>query len=214
MQQPMQQLQSAQTQMAELALVAAQARADAADAKAMNTVLQAQVQDLKAAVMVFAAKSSIALSTPDTILHSAGRDVTVTAGQDTSVSVLRRFLVTAGEAISLLANTLGIKLFAAKGPVDIQAQNDAMALAALKDLTLTSLQGKLILTAKDEVWLGAGSSYIKITATGIECASPGDIVEKCAQWDRRDPDSQLLKSTLPWTSQLPDEIQHGAKFSG
>jgi type VI secretion system secreted protein VgrG len=214
MQQPMQQLQSAQTQMAELALVAAQARADAADAKAMNTVLQAQVQDLKAAVMVFAAKSSIALSTPDTILHSAGRDVTVTAGQDTSVSVLRRFLVTAGEAISLLANTLGIKLFAAKGPVDIQAQNDAMALAALKDLTLTSLQGKLILTAKDEVWLGAGGSYIKITATGIECASPGDIVEKCAQWDRRDPDSQLLKSTLPWTSQLPDEIQHGAKFSG
>jgi len=107
----------------------------------------------------------------------------INAGGSADIGILKKFTVVAGEAISLFAQKLGIKLFAAQGKMEIQAQNDEMSLAAFKDLTITSTNGKLVLAAENEIWIGAGGSYIKITPNGIENGTPGDIVEKCASWD-------------------------------
>jgi type VI secretion system secreted protein VgrG len=92
---------------------------------------------------------------------------------------------------------LGIKLFAAKGKVAIQAQSDEMALAALKDVTITSSEGRLVLSAAKEVWIGAGGSYIKIDANRIENGTPGDIVEKCASWNKPSAASAQFSPALP-----------------
>ncbi|QAU24622.1 type VI secretion system tip protein VgrG [Dyella sp. M7H15-1] len=214
MQEAMRQLQSAHAQMESLAQVTRDAQAEASDVKAMNEVLQTQLKELQQAVMVLSARSSIAFTTPDTIQHSAGKNLTFTAGESADVGVLRKFRVAAGELISLFAQKMGLSLIASRGKVAIQAQNDAMALSALKDVTVTSTNGKLILSAKKEVWIGAGGSYIRLDATRIESGTPGDILEKCAAWERRTPDSQIRKDTLPWTSELPDLRRHGSKFSG
>ncbi|RZT36754.1 type VI secretion system Vgr family protein [Cupriavidus agavae] len=196
MQEAMAQLGAAQTRMEQLANAASAAKADAADAKAMNRVLQDQIKDLQQAVMVLSANASIALATPESIQHCAGGNLTLSAGDSADVGVLRKFTVAAGEAISLFAQRLGIKLFANQGKVDIQAQNDAMNLAALKDLTITSTDGKLVLSAKDEVWIGAGGSYIKINGSRIENATSGDILERCASWDKASPGSQRVTASL------------------
>ena len=196
MQEAMAQLSAAKTLMEQLANAASEAKADAADAKVLNAVLQEQIKDLQQAVMVLNANASIALSTPESIQHSAGRNLTLTAGENADVGVLRKFTVAAGEAISLFAQRMGVKLFANQGKVDIQAQNDAMNLAALKDLTVTSTNGKLILSAKEEVWIGAGGSYIKINGSRIENATSGDILEKCASWDKVPAGSQSVSSSL------------------
>lgn len=214
MQETLRQLEAAHTQMAALADVARQAQAEAADAKAMNDVLQSQFKDLQQAVMVLSARSSIAVTTPDSIQHSAGRNLTFTAGEDADMGVMGKLRAAAGEMISLFAQKMGIQIIANRGKVAIQAQNDAMALSALKDLSIASVDGKLILSAKNEVWIGAAGSYIRINSTRIESGTPGDILEKGAAWQKRAPGSEIVKDTLPWTSDPPDLKRHGSKFSG
>jgi type VI secretion system secreted protein VgrG len=80
-------------------------------------------------------------------------------------------------------------LIAAKGRVEIQAQSDQMALAALKDITISSSDGKIIIEAAREVWIGAGGSYIRIDGSGIINGTPGAILEMCATWGKSGADS-------------------------
>ncbi|MFL9967093.1 DUF2345 domain-containing protein, partial [Paraburkholderia sediminicola] len=87
--------------------------------------------------------------------------------------------------------------------VEIQAQSDGMALAALKDLTITSTDGRIILNAAKEIWIGAGGSYIQINGSGITNGSPGSILEKGASWDVPGPASMELP--LP---PLPTVYEH------
>ncbi|RDS80890.1 DUF2345 domain-containing protein, partial [Dyella monticola] len=214
MQEALQQLEVAHKQTETLAEAAKSAQADAADAKAMNDVLQKQLKHLQQAVMVLSAQSSIALTSPETIQHSAGRNLTVTAGENADMGVLRKFTVAAGEKISLFAQKLGMKLIAGQGKVEIQAQGDEMTLAALKDLTITSTNGRLVLSAAKEIWIGAGGSYIRINGNRIENVTPGDILEKCAFWDTVEPASDTM--TLPQFSRttckscLIDAMRQGA----
>jgi type VI secretion system secreted protein VgrG len=105
-------------------------------------------------------------------------------------------------------------MFAARGKIRIQAQSDELDISALKDITITSTDGKLVLSAKKEVWIGAGGSYLRITPCNITNATPGDYIEKAASWQKDPPDSQLKKEFLPYTTDLPDTGAHGSRFSG
>ncbi|MFL9927185.1 DUF2345 domain-containing protein, partial [Herbaspirillum lusitanum] len=84
-----------------------------------------------------------------------------------------------------------------KGKVELQAQNDAMELTALKDIQIASVDGKLVLSSTKEVWIGAGGSYIRITASGIENVTLGEIYERCAYWDKVAPAAQQISSVVP-----------------
>nr|WP_236577943.1 DUF2345 domain-containing protein [Burkholderia glumae] len=137
------------------------------------------------------------LSTQDSLQATASQHVNVVSGQSTHVAAGKSFLVSAMEKLSLFVQNAGMKLFAAKGKVEIQAQSDAMALSALKDLTITSTSGRLVLSADKEIWIGAGGSYIKITPDLIENGTTGQILEKCASWDKPGAASMRLPAELP-----------------
>ncbi|MFB9127039.1 type VI secretion system Vgr family protein [Paraburkholderia dipogonis] len=148
--------------------------------------------------VVLASAAGIATTTADSVHMASVNDHAITAGRDVSVSSGRSLFASVRGAISLFAYQLGLKLIAAKGKVDIQAQSDQMALASLKDLTITSTDGKIIISASKEIWIGAGGSYIHIKGTGIINGSPGAILEKGALWDVPGPDSKRMPSpTLP-----------------
>jgi type VI secretion system secreted protein VgrG len=89
----------------------------------------------------------------------------------------------------------------------VQAQSDQMALAALKDITISSTDGRIVITASKEVWIGAGGSYIQINGNEIVNGSPGPILEKGASWDVPGPDSRRMP--LP---DLPGEKSFSAQF--
>lgn len=172
------------------------ARAEAADAKQMQEVLQNQMKDIQQAVMLLSAKSSIALVTPDTILHSAGTNLTMTAGASADIGVLRKFTVAAGEAISLFAQKMGMKLFASKGKIQIQAQSDEMELTSQQNMTITSSDGHVILRASKSITLtDGGGAYVKLENGNVTIASPNKVSIKMAnfQWDG--PDS--IQGKLP-----------------
>jgi type VI secretion system secreted protein VgrG len=145
--------------------------------------------------LLLASSAGIATSAADGTHMASANDHAVTAGRDVSVSSGRSLLASVRGAISMFAYALGMKLIAAKGRIDIQAQSDELALAALKDITIGSTDGKIVLTAAKEVWIGAGGSYIQISAGGIVNGSPGPILEKTPHWGK--PDASSMRAPLP-----------------
>ncbi|ASL42258.1 hypothetical protein bAD24_I02120 [Burkholderia sp. AD24] len=190
-------LEQALEQMETLADAALAAQAIAAECAKQKTLLHDKLTDLKQAVVLLAAPAGMGLVCGSHLQMSAGQNLIATASGNVDIGAVKRFTASAGDAVSLFAQRLGMKLFAAKGKVDIQAQSDAMNLAALKDISITSTDGKLILSAGKEVWIGAGGSYIRITPQGIENGTPGDILEKCAAWDKQGANSMRIKPGFP-----------------
>ena len=204
------QLEAALAQMQALADSARVAQAQVAEVEKQREFLEQRLDQLQQAVLLASAPAGVALTSGHHLQLAAQGNLTATASGSADIGVLRKFTVAAGEAISLFAQKLGVKLIAAKGKVEIQAQSDEMALAALKDVTITSTEGKLVLSAAKEVWIGAGGSYIRITPERIENGTPGDILEKCAFWGKPGPASMRLHP--PGFAQIPDTMQFSQKF--
>ncbi len=136
------QLQQAQALTEALRGAAETAKAELADLQQQKTLLSNTLTELRKSALLLSAPEGIAQTTAKSLQFSAGDNVMATSGKNTDFSVLKKFTVAAGEAVSLFAQKLGIKLFASQGRVDIQAQGDAMGLEALKDITVSSHEGK------------------------------------------------------------------------
>ncbi|MET6594734.1 type VI secretion system tip protein VgrG [Citrobacter portucalensis] len=149
--------------------------ADSDTAKALNTALN----NLTQPGIVLNAPEHISISSPKSVRLSSGSEsVGLVAGGNTDISVMKKFTAVAGEAISLLALKLGIRLFAAKGKVEIQAQDDGIDTVAKKDITITSVEGKVLVTAADELVLNCGGAYIKLSGGNVEIGCPRNILLK------------------------------------
>ncbi|MNE26717.1 hypothetical protein D3C80_1200950 [compost metagenome] len=168
------QLNNALELVASLAHSASVSQALAADVQSQQA-LQKTLAGLADAGLVASAPAGMALLSPQNLQLSTGKTLTATAGDSTDFSVFKRFSVAAGEAISLFAQRMGLKLFAAHGPVDIQAQRDAMTLRADKALNLESVNGEIVLNAQQGITLVSRGAYIKIKDGSIEIGAPGEL---------------------------------------
>ncbi|CNK41252.1 Rhs element Vgr protein [Yersinia enterocolitica] len=178
------QLQQAQSLAESLSSAAETAKAELADLQTQKALLSEALNELKKSVLLMSAPEGIAQVTPKTLQLSAGENITATSGGNTDFSIMKKLTVAAGERISLYAQKLGIKLFASKGKVEIQAQGDEMTLDALKDIRISSSEGKIIISAKKEIILTSGGGYIRIADGTVECAAPDKIIERGAVWQK------------------------------
>lgn len=177
-----QQLDDALNLVSHLRDAAEVAKAELADLKAQQTLLTQSINELQQAAILLSAPAGIALTSPKTVQANSGENITLTANKQADISVGQKITLAAGKAISLFAQTTGIKAFAAKGKVEIQAQSDEMHLTSLKDLTVTSTGGKTIVAAKDELLLTCGGAYIRLKGGQIEYGSPGNQTVKATNW--------------------------------
>ena len=153
--------------------------------------------------------ANVHVAATDSAHIMAGDHVAMTAGGNVSIAGAKSFFASVLGMVSLFAQQAGIRLIAGKGKVEMQAQNDEMALQSFKDFAVTSTNGKVVITAAKEIWIGAGGSYIQITASGITNGTPGTILEKGATWSKQGADSQ--RQVLPGPiGNTPDflEISH------
>lgn len=178
------QLRQALSQAEALSSAVETARAELADIQTQKALLEQALTDLKHSALLLSAPAGIAQSTPKSVHLSAGENVISTSGRHTDFSALKKFTVAAGETISLFAQKLGIKMFASKGKVEIQAQSDEMTLDALKDIRISSSEGKLVISAKQEIILTSGGGYIRIAEGAVECAAPDKIIQRAAVWQK------------------------------
>ncbi|WP_244814029.1 type VI secretion system Vgr family protein [Caballeronia sp. Lep1P3] len=174
----MTQLQTAHARMTSLSQAVSKAKAVVADCEAQQALLETQIKDLQQAVLLASAPHGVALTSGEHMQLSAGGHLFTTTGGNADAAIGGNFTVAAGNAVSLFANAQGIKAVAAAGTIDVQAQGDALNLAALKGVSLSSTNDAITLTAKTELMLYCGGSYIKLTNTGVEIGSPSDVMLK------------------------------------
>lgn len=172
------QLQEALSLVEALHSAAEVAKSELADLQTQKTLLSETLTELKKSALLLSAPAGIAQVTPKSLQLSSGENLISTSGKNTDFSVFKKFTVAAGEAVSLFAQKLGIKIFASKGKVEIQAQSDEMLLDACKDLRISSSDGKILISAKNEIILTSGGGYIRIGGGTVECAAPDKIIER------------------------------------
>jgi len=160
------------TAIAQSAKVSGSMDADVASQQQLKGILN----KLSQAGLLISAPAGIAAVTPKNIQLSAGHSLTATAGENVDLSIFKRFTIAAGEAISLFAQKMGMKIFAAKGMIDIQAQTDALRLQSDKAMNISSVNGEIILNASQGITLTSkGGAYIKLKDGSIEIGAPGKL---------------------------------------
>lgn len=140
--------------------------------------LQTTIDDLSASGLALYGAEGIAHLTPKSQQISAGENVIVTSGQDVAVSAFKKFTLAAGNMLSLFAQKLGIKLIAASGRVQIQAQDDEIELTSMKNMFITSVEGKIVIHARKELLLMSGGAGVRIRDGVVEIIAPNQIVHK------------------------------------
>jgi type VI secretion system secreted protein VgrG len=134
------------------------------------------LNQLKEAGLLLSAPAGIGATTPKNIQLAAGHTLTATAGENADMTIFKRLTVAAGEAISLFAQKMGMKIIAARGKVDIQAQSDAMRLQSDQQMAMNSINGDIVLNAAQGITLTSkGGAYIKIKDGAVEIGAPGKI---------------------------------------
>lgn len=110
-----------------------------------------------------------------------------------NATALRNVAVAAGEVLSLFAHRLGIRMFAARGKVQIQAQSDAMELVAQKNVQITSADGTATVNAANGVVLsGGGTAYIKVHSDHVEIGGAGSLILKVPDISKQGPGALSL----------------------
>ncbi|BBH12435.1 type VI secretion system Vgr family protein [Chromobacterium haemolyticum] len=168
-------LDSALSNMQTLADMAAQARALAADIEQQRQLMADRLSELQKSTLLAHAPDGIGLSSGQHLQLAAGGNLIATAGGHADIGAIKRFTVAAGEALSLFAHRLGAKLIAAQGKVEIQAQHDAIELAALKQIRIISSGDEIIIAANKKLTLQCGGSYLTLDSCKVEAGTRGDI---------------------------------------
>ena len=190
-------LAEAREQMSAISEDAQTATANPADLQAQIRLLEQQLTDLKKSVLLMSAPDGIALTSGEHLQVSAGQNLIATAGKNTDISVVKNLFVGVGNALSVFVRKLGIKLIANQGPVKIQAQNDLMALIARGELSFTSTEDEIQITAAKSITLNAGGSYITLDGGKIELATVGDYNTRAGRYVRKDAASDLITIATP-----------------
>jgi len=165
---------------------------------------------LKQAVLLMHAPQGAALTSGEHLQLSAGQNLIATAGHNADISVAKKLFIGVGQALSVFVRRLGIRLIANQGAVQLQAQNDGMALLAKNGLTLTSTEDEIVITAKKRITLNGGGSYIRIDEDGIESATAGDYVTRAGYYGRKTKAS--IKPTMPVFPTL-EPGEHSLRFA-
>lgn len=170
-----QQLEAAQSRMRSLTDAVAKARATVAACEAQQALLESQVRDLEAAVLLASAPHGVAVTSGEHMQLAAGGHLFTTTGGNADAAIGGNYTVAAGNAVSLFANTQGMKLYAGAGKVDVQAQADALELTALKGVTIASTSDAVTLNAHKALVLMCGGAYIKLEGGMVEIGSAAEI---------------------------------------
>ncbi|KVP76534.1 type VI secretion protein [Burkholderia ubonensis] len=134
----------------------------------------------KEPVMLFGSPSGIGMSTQQSVHVAANDHVNIASGRSVHVAAGKSLLASIGQKLSLFVQNAGIKLFAGKGKVEIQAQSDSIEVTAQKSVKLLSATEKIEIAADQEILLTSGGAYIRLKGGAIEIHAPGKIDVKGA----------------------------------
>ncbi|VWC54338.1 type VI secretion protein Vgr [Burkholderia lata] len=188
------------------------AKALQAEANQQRELIEKKLSRLQKPVIVASAPEGVGIASGQHVQVAARRQMFVTAGDGFDLGVMKRITVAAGEAISFLAAKLGIRLFAVKGKVQIQAQGDGMELMAMRDMQMSSSDGEITITGRKGVTIGDGSgAYIKLSGGKIVLGSPAGEIELKGNLTVNDADGGSFKFPT-WSAAPLNEVKSTLNF--
>ncbi|WP_338560434.1 type VI secretion system Vgr family protein [Acinetobacter sp. KS-LM10] len=142
---------------------------------------QEQGKLFRQALMLLASPNGIALTTPEDIILQASQDIAESAQGSINLSAQKNIVGHAQDKISLFAAQKGLRAFAAKGKLELQAQDDAIEAIARKVIKLISTEDRIEITSPKEIVLTAGGSQLKINGSGVFSTTGGKFESKAGQ---------------------------------
>ncbi len=163
--------------------------------------------EFKSAIMLLAAPHSIALSSQQDIHFSAAAQISLSTRHSINLSTQKNWISHASEKISFFAAQGGARLYAGKGNIEIQAQDNALEFIARQGIQITSTEDMVYLTSPKEINFKAGGSELKLNASGVFGTTNMKFEAKAGQHvflggERVDPVLPLLP-IVPLTPEKP-----------
>ncbi|MFC7420937.1 type VI secretion system tip protein TssI/VgrG [Iodobacter arcticus] len=156
-------------------------------------------------IILLHGEDGVAITSPQSQTIAAGTNLDLIAQRDTNQTSGRRWIHNVGQHISLFVagvkDKVALKIIAAKGKIQLQAQSDDIEITGDKDLKVTACKGLLSVSAKDEILVTAGGGYIRLKGGDIEIHCPGTVTIKGANHDVSGP-AQMM----PPLPQFPNSI--------
>ncbi len=148
----------------------------------------------------------ISITTPQSIGIAAARNINQVSQQDTHQTTGRRWISNTAESISLFVAGTGnalkesFKLIAAKGDVQMQAQNADIEIDGDQSLTINACKETITVSAKEKIIIHCGGAQIELSNGNIEVSAPGTISLKGAQQSASGPTSlSMAMNKMPTT---------------
>ncbi len=130
--------------------------------------------------LVLASPAGIALTTPGSSHIATGEHLALSSTGHTSFSIGKRLLASASRGMRLFVQSMGWRLVAASGDIDVRALKDSINLLANLDITANA--DRITLTAKTELVIQGGGSATIYNAGGITHATRGPYTAQAANF--------------------------------
>ncbi|MFT3930583.1 MAG: type VI secretion system tip protein TssI/VgrG [Spongiibacteraceae bacterium] len=140
-------------------------------------------------------EDSISITTPQSLALVTGKDLNHVSQRDTHQTSGRRWIHNVADNISLFVAGAGnalkesIKLIAAKGDVQMQAQSADIEIDGDQSLTISACKESITASAKEKIVIHCGGAQIELSGGNITVSAPGNISLKGAQQSATGPTS-------------------------
>ncbi|WP_447868722.1 DUF2345 domain-containing protein, partial [Rahnella aceris] len=166
-----------QRQVKALSQAAAEASALEADIAAQIAMFSERLKPINQVVLA-SAPEGMALTSGEHLQLAAAKNMILNAGNSADIGVIKNLTVNTGEEMGIFALKGEMSLKASEGRVDVQAQNNQLALAAGKKVSLTAVDGDILFSAKKRITLIGGGSYLILQDGKIEYGTAGEYFRK------------------------------------
>ncbi|PKE28528.1 type VI secretion system tip protein VgrG [Rahnella sp. AA] len=162
-----------QQQVKALSQAAAEVSALEADIAAQIAMFSGRLKPINQVVLA-SAPEGMALTSGEHLQLAATKNLILNAGQNADFGVIKNLTLNTGQEMGMFALKGEMSLKASQGKVEVQAQNNTMALAAGRKVSITAVDGDILFAAKKRITLIGGGSYLILQDGKIEYGTEHD----------------------------------------
>ncbi|MEM4990625.1 DUF2345 domain-containing protein, partial [Collimonas sp. H4R21] len=137
--------------------------------------------------LVLASPAGIETTTAQSTHIASDEHTAITTGKSLSIASGDSLFASIKNTFRLFVQKTGMKMVAAAGDIDVQTLSDSINLLAKLNITQTA--NRITISAKEELVINGGGSYVKFNAGGIEKGTNGNYVAHAASHSLPGPQS-------------------------
>ncbi|HHJ1297503.1 MULTISPECIES: type VI secretion system Vgr family protein [Pseudomonas] len=149
--------------------------------------------------LVLASPAGIATSTPESTHIASGEHLGLSTGGHTSMAIGKRLLISASRGVRQFVQSMGWRLVAASGDIDLRALKDNINLLAKLKVSVTA--ERITLSAKEQLVIQAGGSSTTYNASGIVHATAGQYTAHATDF--------IYKGSKSQAAAFPEDLKAG-----